>query len=81
MARFRLSSYNLGGSLAGIKDWFGLLVAANDVQLWECTIFLWMMKPNYPFSAQLPLSAVKRERCFAQLPFTSLQDLLCCCDA
>jgi hypothetical protein len=35
---------NWGWNLAGIKDWFGLRMAARDVQLWECTIFLWMMK-------------------------------------
>jgi hypothetical protein len=55
MARFRLSSYNLGWNLAGIKEWFGLRVAASDVPLWECTIFLWMMKPIYSFRAQQPL--------------------------
>jgi hypothetical protein len=55
MARFRLRSHNLGWNLAGIKDWFGLRVAASDVQLWECTIFLWMTKPIYYFRAQLPL--------------------------
>jgi hypothetical protein len=31
-----------GWNLAGNKEWFGLRVAANDVQLWECTTFLWM---------------------------------------
>jgi hypothetical protein len=35
MAWFRLSSHNL----AGIKEGFGLRVAARDVQLWEYTIF------------------------------------------
>jgi hypothetical protein len=54
MARFRLSRHNLGVEL-GIKEWFGLRVAASDVQLWECTIFLWMTKPIYSFRAQLPL--------------------------
>jgi hypothetical protein len=39
MARFRLSSHNLGWNLAGIKEWCGLRVAASDVQLWKCTIF------------------------------------------
>jgi hypothetical protein len=52
MARFRLSSHNLGVEL-GIKEWFGLRMAASDVQL--CTIFLWMTKPIYSFRAQLPL--------------------------
>jgi hypothetical protein len=54
MARFRLSSHNLGLE-AGIKEWFGLRVAASNVQLWECTIFLWMPKPICSFRAQLPL--------------------------
>jgi hypothetical protein len=44
-----------GWNLAGIKEWFGLRVAASDVQHWECTIFLWMTKPIYSFRAQLPL--------------------------
>jgi hypothetical protein len=51
MAWVRLNSH----SLAGSKEWFGLRVAASDVQLWECTIFLWMTKPIYSFHAQLPL--------------------------
>jgi hypothetical protein len=34
-----------GWNLAGIKEWFSLRVAASDVQLWECTIFLWTTKP------------------------------------
>jgi hypothetical protein len=63
-----------GWNLAGIKEWFGLCVAASDVQLWECTIFLWMTKPIYYFRAQLPLWL--RERRYAQLPFSSLQDLM-----
>jgi hypothetical protein len=67
-----------GWNLAGIKEGFGLRVAASDVQLWECTIFLWMTKPIYSFRAQLPV--VRRERRFEQLPFTSLQDLMCCRD-
>jgi hypothetical protein len=46
---------SLGWNLAGIKEWFGLRVAASDVQLWECTIFLWMTKPICSFRAQLPL--------------------------
>jgi hypothetical protein len=45
MARFRLRSHNLKECFAGIKE-FGLCVAASDVQLWKCAIFLWMMKPN-----------------------------------
>jgi hypothetical protein len=44
-----------GWNLAGVKEWFGSCVAASDVQLWECTIFLWMTKPIYSFRAQLPL--------------------------
>jgi hypothetical protein len=44
-----------GWKLAGIKEWFGLRVAASNVQLWECTIFLWMTKPIYFFRALLPL--------------------------
>jgi hypothetical protein len=44
-----------GWNLAGIKEWFGLRVAASDVQLWECTTFLWMTKPIFSFRAQLPL--------------------------
>jgi hypothetical protein len=42
-------------NLAGIKEWFGLRVAATDVQLWECTIFLWTTKPICSLRAQLPL--------------------------
>jgi hypothetical protein len=65
-----------GWNLVGIKEWFGLRVAASDVQLWECTIFLWMTKPTrYAFRAQLP-AVISRERRFAQLPFTPLQDLI-----
>jgi hypothetical protein len=47
--------------LAGIKEWFGLRVAASNVQLWECTKpddeahFLWMTKPIFSFRVQLPL--------------------------
>jgi hypothetical protein len=44
-----------GWNLAGIKEWFGLRVAASDVQLWECAIFLWMTKPIFSFRVQLPL--------------------------
>jgi hypothetical protein len=55
MARFRLSSHNLEWNLAGIKEWFGLRVAASDLQLWERTTFLWMTKPIFSFRVQLPL--------------------------
>jgi hypothetical protein len=44
-----------GWNLAGIKEWFGLRVAASDMQLWECTTFLWMTKPIFSFRVQLPL--------------------------
>jgi hypothetical protein len=44
-----------GWNLEGIKEWFGLRVAASDVQLWECTTFLWMTKPIFSFRVQLPL--------------------------
>jgi hypothetical protein len=37
MARFRFSSHNFGWNLVDIKEWFGLCVAASNVQLWECT--------------------------------------------
>jgi hypothetical protein len=57
MAQFRLRSHNLGVEL-GIKEWFALRVAASDVQLRECTIFLWMTKYTYSFRAQLPLCLV-----------------------
>jgi hypothetical protein len=40
---------------AGWKAWFGLRMAASDMQLWECTIFLGMTKPIYSFRTQLPL--------------------------
>jgi hypothetical protein len=38
-----------------IKEWFGLREAASDVQLWECTTFLWMTNPIFSFRVQLPL--------------------------
>jgi hypothetical protein len=41
-----------GWNLSGIKEWFGLRVAASDVQLWECTTFLWMTKPIITFRVQ-----------------------------
>jgi hypothetical protein len=63
--------------LASIKEWFGLRLAATDVQLWECTIFLWMTEPIYSSRAQLPLWLGGSIR-FAEVPFTSLQDLMCC---
>jgi hypothetical protein len=44
-----------GWNLAGIKERLGLCMAASDVQLWECTIFLWMTKPIYSFLVQLSL--------------------------
>jgi hypothetical protein len=55
MARIRLSSHNLGVGLGRTREWFGLRVAACDVQLWECAIFQRMTKPIYSFRAQLPL--------------------------
>jgi hypothetical protein len=77
MARFRLSSHNLGVKLGRQKGVVWLCVAASVVQLWECTIFLWTAKPIYSFYAQLPLCLGIRRR-FAQMHFTLLQDLMCC---
>jgi hypothetical protein len=77
MARFRLSSHNLGVELGRHQGVVGLRVAASNVQLWECTIFLWMTKPNYSFRAQLMLwlgGSVYLHNCH----LTSLQDLMCC---
>jgi hypothetical protein len=76
MALFRLSSQYLGWNLASIREWFGLRVAASNVQFWECTIFLWMTQPIYSIRAQLPLWLGES----VQLPFTALQDLMCCRD-
>jgi hypothetical protein len=48
------------------------------VQLWECTIFLWMTKPIHSFRAQLPLwlgGSVDLHNCHL-----SLQDLMFCRD-
>jgi hypothetical protein len=55
MARFRLSSHTLGVELGRHQGvgWFA--IAASDVQLKECTIFLWMTIAIYSFRAQLPL--------------------------
>jgi hypothetical protein len=55
MARFRQVAITWGWNLAGIKEWFSLRMAASDVQLLECTIFLWMTKPIYSFRVQLSL--------------------------
>jgi hypothetical protein len=55
MARFRQVAITWGWNLAGIKEWFSLRMAASDVQLLECTIFLWMTKPIYSFCVQLSL--------------------------
>jgi hypothetical protein len=55
-----------GWNLVGIKEWFGLRKAASDVQLWECTIFLWMTKPIYSFSCP-STAVVRRERRFCAI--------------
>jgi hypothetical protein len=66
-----------GWNLAGIKEWFGLRVAASE----RCAA-LGMHDPPVDDGAHLLFSCpatavVKQERRFAQLPFTSLQDLCC----
>jgi hypothetical protein len=52
--------------LAGIKDWFGLRVAASDVQLWECTIFYADDETHLLFSC-LAAAVARRERQFLLL--------------
>jgi hypothetical protein len=65
--------------LAGIKEWFGLRVAASDVQLLGMHDLPVDNEAHLLFSC--PATAVdRRERRFAQLPFTSLQELMCCRD-
>jgi hypothetical protein len=53
-----------------------LRVAASDVQLWDFPVG---DEAHLLFSCPTT-TVVGRERRFAQLPFASLQDLMCCRD-
>jgi hypothetical protein len=79
MARFRLSSHNLGVELGRHQGvvWFAsgckqrAALGMHDLPVDDGAHLL--------FSC-LATAVVRRERRFAQLPFTSLQDLMCCRD-
>jgi hypothetical protein len=75
MARFRLSSHNLGVELGRHQGvvWFARCAALgmHDLPVDD--------EAHLLFSCPAT-TVVRRERRFAQLPFTSLQDLMCCRD-
>jgi hypothetical protein len=79
MARFRLSSHNLGVELGRHQGvvWFArgckrcAALGMHDLPVDDEAHLLF----SCPATA-----VVRREHRFAQLPFTSLQDLMCCRD-
>jgi hypothetical protein len=79
MARFRLSSHNLGVELGRHQGmiWFAhgckrcAALAMHDLPVDDEAHLLF----SCPATA-----VVRRKRRLAQLPFTFLQDLMCCCD-
>jgi hypothetical protein len=79
MARFRLSSYNLGVELGRLQ---GVVWFARGCK--RCAALRMHDLPVYDEAHLLfscPATAVVRwERQFVQLPVTSLQDLMCCRD-
>jgi hypothetical protein len=79
MAQFRLSSHNLGVELGRHQGvvWFACdLKACAALGMHDLPVD---GEAHLPFSC--PATAmVGRERRYAQLPFTSLQDRMCCCD-
>jgi hypothetical protein len=79
MARFRLSSHNLGVELGRHQGvvWFVCgckrcaALEMHDLPVDDEAHLLFLCPAT---------AVVRRERRFAQLPFTSLPDLMCCCD-
>jgi hypothetical protein len=80
MARFRLSSHNLGVELGGHQGvvWFArgckrCALGMHDLPVDD--------EAHLIFSCPATGTAVvRREHRFAQWPFTTLQDLMCCRD-